>query len=158
MPNLSTLVPRRRDDPARLLPWLRDHNPIFARLGNDVTHTFLSLAVVRNEFRGTVLCEQDTLANQLFVVVEGNVVMRVQRNKLTRELFSYTPGDVAGLLALLDQRESPYELVASTNVQVLAIDARKLAQLTAAFHPAARSGPARRQAGPADDRLALGLG
>lgn len=137
MMQTTPLAPRRRDDPARLLPWLRDHNPLFTRLPDDVTHTLLTLATVRSEIRGTVLTEQDAHPTRLFIVIEGNVVMRVHRNKLTRELFSYAPGEVAGLLVLLDQGQAPYELVAATNVQVIAIDARKLAQLTAAYHPAA---------------------
>ncbi len=126
---------RRREDPARLLPWLRGRNPIVASLSDEVTRTLLSLTAVRTEPRGRVLAAQDKRSPSVFIVIEGNVVMRVQRNKLVRELFSYTPGEVAGLLALLDQGEAPYELVAATNVQVLSIDANRLAQLTAAFHP-----------------------
>lgn len=128
-------APRRRDDPARLLPWLRDRNPIVARLSNEVTHTLLGLTTVRTEPRGTVLAAQDQRSRSVFVVIEGNVVMRVHRNKLVRELFSYTPGQIAGLLSLLNQGEAPYELVAATHVQLLSIDANRLAQLTAAFHP-----------------------
>lgn len=126
-----------RQDPARLLPWLRERNPLFGRLDDQAARHLFQLATLRKELRGRVLAKQDERASHLFVVIEGTVVMRVVHNKVVRELSSYEPGDVAGLLPLIDQLPSPYELTAVSNVEVIAIDTMKLAQLTAAFHPVA---------------------
>jgi len=128
---------RRADDPSRLLPWLRQRSPLFARVDDATAAQLFALSSVRKEARGVILARQDVAPSHLFIVVEGTLVIRVTSNKIVRELFSYELGAVAGLLALVDSLPSPYEIAAVSSCQVIAIDVLKLAQLTAAYHPTA---------------------
>lgn len=126
---------RAHDDPARFLPWLRGRNGSFAQMSDQAAATLFSLASVRDEMRASALTVQDEPARHLYIVISGKVLMRVQRNKLVRELAAYGPGEIAGLLSLVDQRPPPYELVTAGPAQLIAIDVMKLAQLRAAYHP-----------------------
>jgi CRP-like cAMP-binding protein len=138
-PQAPTSVGRRGEDPAHFLPWLREHNPFFASMDDRVARQLFSFAEVRLEQRGKVLQQQDQRPLHVYVVIEGTLVLRVVRNKILRELFSYGPGDFANLLALIDQQPSPYEVVAVTNAQFVAFDVVRLAMFTACYHPLSMS-------------------
>lgn len=128
---------RRANDPSRLLPWLRNKSPFFKSISNEDAETLFRMAVLRSEPRGRVLAAQGERSRQLHVVIEGTLIMRVASKGVTRELFSYGSGEVAGLLALVDQLPAPYEIVAATACQIISIDAMDLGRHQAAYHPAA---------------------
>ncbi|MEY3013256.1 MAG: hypothetical protein RIT45_1991 [Pseudomonadota bacterium] len=131
----STYQARRADDPTRFIPWLRDHSPAFQAIPASVLqHLFERGQTLKTE-RDELLLQQGHRAERMFVVISGTLTMRVERNGIIRELTSYGPGEVAGLLALVDQRDSPYEIRAASEAEVVAVDARYIAQLRAAYHP-----------------------
>jgi CRP-like cAMP-binding protein len=127
--------PRREDDPTRFIPWLRGSSPAFAAMAPSVLEQLFEVAKTINVKRDHVLLAQDQRATHLYVVISGNIAIRVQRNQIARELLGYGAGEVAGLLALVDQRVSPYEIRAVTDAQVVAVDVNRIAMLRAAFHP-----------------------
>ncbi|MCB9739648.1 MAG: Crp/Fnr family transcriptional regulator [Deltaproteobacteria bacterium] len=126
---------RRRDDPTRFIPWLRDHSPAFQSIPAAVLQQFFERSEIVSCKRDDSLLEQGQRADRIFVVISGTVTVRVERGGIIRELMSYGPGEVAGLLALVDQRDAPYEIRAASETEVVAVDARYMAQLRAAFHP-----------------------
>ncbi len=128
---------RREKDATRLVPWLQERNPTFSHMSAEVLRELFGGAEVRRYSRGAVVQSQDEMATHAYVVVEGTITVRVKRAGITRELFSYELGDVAGLLAFVDQQVTPYEIFASTNTEVIRIDTRRVACLRAAFHPMA---------------------
>ena len=130
---------RREQDPTRLVPWLQERNRTFSHMSADVLRELFGHAEVRRYSRGAVVQTQDEPATHAYVVTEGTITVRVKRTGITRELFSYEPGDVAGLLAFVDQQVTPYEIFSSTNTEVIRIDTRRIARLRAAFHPLAMS-------------------
>ena len=130
---------RRGQDATRLLPWLQERNKTFARMPQEVLAELFGHAEVRRYSRGAAIQEQGQPATHAYVVTEGTVTIRVKRTGIIRELFSYEPGEVAGLLAFVDQQMALYEIYSSTNSEVIRIDTRRLAQLRAAFHPMAMS-------------------
>ncbi|MSP92918.1 MAG: cyclic nucleotide-binding domain-containing protein [Myxococcales bacterium] len=136
-PHSPTAVGRRNEDPVRLLPWLRERSQFFARVDEALALQLFAMASLRTEARGKVLQKQEDRPQHVYIVVEGTLVIQVVRNKVVRELASYGPGDMANLLALIDQQPSPYEVVAVTNAQFIAIDAQKIAMYSACFHPVA---------------------
>jgi CRP-like cAMP-binding protein len=91
--------------------------------------------VTRKMARDELLLAQDARADRLFIVISGTVAVRVTRGGVSRELMDYNTGEVAGLLALVDQRPAPYELRAAAPGEIIAVDANRLARLRAAFHP-----------------------
>lgn len=133
-PESTTL---RADDPSRLLPWLKGRSPIFARMDDRVARGLFALSTLRIEPRGATLIKQGERADALYIVIEGTLVTRVAYNKMTRDLFSHSPGEVAGLLGMFDQEPSPYEVYAVAQTQVVAVDLRKLWMYAAAYHPMA---------------------
>lgn len=128
---------RRDQDPTRLVPWLQERNKTFSYMPDAVLQELFGHAEMRRYSRGAPIQEQDQPAAYAYVVTEGTVTVRVKRAGITRELFSYEPGEVAGLLAFVDQQVTPYEIFSSTNSEVIRINTRRLAQLRAAFHPLA---------------------
>ncbi|MCO4760687.1 MAG: Crp/Fnr family transcriptional regulator [Myxococcales bacterium] len=133
----SRLRSRRDKDATRLIPWLQQRNEAIKTMGQDAAHELLSHAQVRRYSRNTVIQEQHTPATWLYIVTEGTITVRVESEGIYRELFSYEPGQAAGLLALLDQRDASYQIYASRDCEVVRIDTDHLAQLRAAFHPLA---------------------
>jgi len=128
---------RRNDDPSRLLPWLKGRSAVFAKVDDRVARGLFALSSLRNEARGVTLIKQGERADILLVVIEGTLVTRVAYNKMTRDLFSHAPGEVAGLLGMFNQEPSPYEVVTVSQAQVVAVDLRKLWMYAAAYHPMA---------------------
>lgn len=131
------LSSRRDQDATRLHPWLRERNTAIGAMSNEVGLELLKRGDVRKFARNSVVQEQGTPAQWLYIVTDGTLTVRVHSEGIYRELFSYQAGDTAGLLALVDQRDTPYQVYASTNVEVIRIDADYLAQLRAAYHPLA---------------------
>ena len=125
----------RRDHPSRYLTWLRDRNPLFARLSEGAARLLFECATWRIEPRSCVLTRTDDPAVQAFIVVDGVVVQRLLRGARVRELASYGAGQIAGVAAFLDQRPSPFELATHGPAQLIAVDASKVAQAAAAFQP-----------------------
>ncbi len=127
--------PRRADDPTRFIPWLRDRNPSLARIPVRTIEALFEGAVSKKVKRDEVLQRQGQRADRAFVVISGTLALRLESNGVNRELLSYTTAEVASLLALVDQGPCPYEVRASVDGEVVAIDAWRLAQLCAAYHP-----------------------
>ena len=76
----------RRDHPSRYLTWLRDRNPLFARLSEGAARLLFECATWRIEPRSCVLTRTDDPAVQAFIVVDGVVVQRLLRGARVREL------------------------------------------------------------------------
>lgn len=128
---------RREQDPTRLVPWLQERNKAFSRMNDTVLRELFGHAEIRRYTRGTMVQAQDEPSCYAYVVTEGTLTVRVNRSGITRELFSYEPGEVTGLLSFVDQEKAPFEIYSSTNSEVIRIDTRRVAQLRAAFHPVA---------------------
>ena len=133
----NNLRSRRDQDATRLIPWLKSRNEAIVAMGDRAATELLTHAQVRRYSRNSVVQEQETAATWLYIVTEGTITMRVETAGIFRELFSYEAGETAGLLALLDQRDTPYQIFASRDAEVIRIDTDHLAQLRAVFHPLA---------------------
>lgn len=129
---------RRAADPTRLLPWLRDKNKRFKALDDRTLTAMFSFASLHRVTAQTVVQPVDAAPTACFVVTEGSLAIRGRRpNGAVREIDRFGPADVVGLLALLDGKPSPYEIIALTNAELIAFEADKLAQHLAALHPTA---------------------
>ena len=126
---------RRTDDPKRFIPWLRGSNAAFGAIPPSVLEQLFETAKTIDAKRDQILLPQDARATHLFIVISGNVAIRVKRGQIARELIGCGPGEVAGLLAMVDQGPSPYEIRTVTEAQVVAVDVVRVAMLRAAFHP-----------------------
>ena len=126
---------RRARDPRRFIPWLRERNPVFARMSDEEMNALFKHAEVRKFSRGTVAQKQDQPAENAFVVIDGTLTVRVTKGGIVRELFSYEQGEIAGLMSFVDEGFTPYEIYSATNTEVICIDVKRVAQLRAAYHP-----------------------
>ncbi len=61
--------------------------------------------------------------------------MRVTSQGIAREVFAHGPGEICGMLNLLDPQPAPYEVVASSDCELILLDVIRLARLRACFHP-----------------------
>ena len=137
-PGTGAAASRRAQDPTRLLPWLRDKNKRFKALTDAETGAMFAFASLQRVSLNTVLQEFDAPPTACFCVTEGAIVVRVRRpNGSIRELDRFGPGELCGILALVDAQPSPYEIVAASNAEVVAFEADKLAQFVAAYDPTA---------------------
>ena len=134
-PISGSYPPRRADDPTRFIPWLRDRNSAIGRISPRLLKTFFEGAHTQRVKRDAVLLEQGAPARQLFILISGTATVRIQSNGIWRELLSYNSGELAGLLALVDQGPSPYEIRAAVDTELVAVDAWRVARLCAAYHP-----------------------
>ena len=134
---MSQLRSRRDQDATRLVPWLAERNEAIRAMGTEAATELMKHAQVRRHARNSVIQQQGTPATWLYIVTEGTVTVRVHSMGIYRELFSYEAGQTAGLLALVDQSDAPYEVYASRDAEVVRIDADHLARLRAVFHPLA---------------------
>ncbi len=128
-------APRRTDDATRFIPWLRDRNPFLGRIPARTLEALFEGAISKKAKRDEVLQRQGERAVRAFVVISGTLSLRVESNGIYRELQSYSTAEVASLLALVDQGPCPYEVRSSIESEVVSIDAWRLAQLCAAYHP-----------------------
>ncbi len=127
---------RRAGDATRLLPWLRDKNKRFRALTDAECDAMFRFASLHRLDANTVIQPADRPPTACFAITSGSVVMRVRRsNGAFRELDRFGAGEVVGLLALVDSRPSPYEILATTTVEVIAFEADRMAQFAAALHP-----------------------
>ncbi len=132
----AAAVSRRAGDATRLLPWLRDKNKQFRALSSDDCHAMFKYASVHRVEANTILQAIDAPPTACFVVASGALVVRVRRhNGAYREMDRCGPGDVVGLLALVDPRPSPYEILAGSAAEVIAFESDQLAQHLAALSP-----------------------
>lgn len=127
--------PRRAEDATRFVPWLRGRNQALARVPARVLESVLREARVARYQRDAVLLAQGSPGDRVFILVGGSLAIRVASNGIFRELHAYQVGEVAGLLALLDNGPSPYEVRAASDVEVVEIDAASLGQMVACYHP-----------------------
>ncbi len=128
---------RRAKDPTRLIPWLQERNRTFRKMSMSALKGMFEEADVKRYSRGSLVQSQDQRAFYAYVVTDGTMTVRVNNNGIYRELFNYQPGEIAGMLALVDQHVSPYEVYSATNSEAIRINARHLARLRAAYHPTA---------------------
>ncbi len=128
---------RRAKDPNRLIPWLQERNRTFRQMSIRALKGMFEEADVKRYARGSLVQAQDKRAHHAYIVTDGTMTVRVNNEGIYRELFNYQPGEMAGLLALVDQHISPYEVYAATDAEAIRINARHLAQLRAAYHPTA---------------------
>mgnify|MGYP002631368826 CR=1 FL=1 len=128
---------RRHDDPARLLPWLRDNNAFIAALGENAIGVLFHGARLKRYPEGTIIARQGKPMTHCYVVTEGCAATRVESRGVIREVEAYPAGEFAGLMALFSQGDAPYDVVAARETEVVAIDTRHIAELRAAFHPRA---------------------
>lgn len=134
-PISGNYAPRRADDPTRFIPWLRDRNGAIGRISPRLLETFFEGASTLRVKRDAVLLAQGAPARRLFILISGTVTIRIESNGVWRELLSYNAGELAGLLALVDQGPSPYEIRAAVDSELVAVDAWRVARLCAAYHP-----------------------
>ena len=125
----------RTDDVLRLVPWLRERNPLVQRLDDACIKLLFEGAVIRSATRDTVLLATGEPQRYIFLLTEGHIAQRVESNKIQREVLSFGPGEIAGLSALVDQDSAPYDLVAVNTVEFVRIDCDILARYAAVFHP-----------------------
>ena len=134
--NGAAAVSRRAADPTRLLPWLRDKNKRFKTLTPEECDAMFRFASLHRLEANTILQPLDAPPTACFAIITGAIVARIRRpNGSFRELDRFGPGEVVGLLALVDGGPSPYEIQAASAVEVIAFEADKLAQFVAAMHP-----------------------
>ena len=127
---------RRAGDPTRLLPWLRDKNKRLGQLSDADCDAVFRFASLHRVEAGTILQAVDGAPTACFAITSGAIAVRVRRsNGAMRELDRYGPGDLVGLLSLIDSRPSPYEILAASAVELIAFEADQLAQYAAALHP-----------------------
>lgn len=126
---------RRARDPRRFIPWLRERNPVFARMSDEEMNALFKHAEVRRFSRAAIVQRQGDPAEHAYVVVEGTLTVRVSKSGIVRELFSYEEGDIAGLMSFVDEGPTPYEIFSATNTEAICIDIKRVAQLRAAYHP-----------------------
>lgn len=122
---------------ARAFDWLCGQVPSLTRVDRRNVEVLLEHAKVRLYTRNTVLALADRAPSHVFAVMHGVLAERWENDGLVREIARRGPGAFAGLASLLGQQPSFFEIVAIEHTQVLEFDSRALAQLRAAFHPAA---------------------
>jgi CRP/FNR family cyclic AMP-dependent transcriptional regulator len=74
---------------------------------------------------GRILCEQDAVGREAFIILEGTA--EVRRNG--RKIATLGPGDSVGELALLDHGPRTATVKAETDLSVLVIGAREFAAI-----------------------------
>ena len=126
---------RRSDDPTRLIPWLRGQSALFRDLPDPVFQNLFRHAKLQHWNRASVVLPEGHRARYAYVVVSGNVTVRVTTQGVSREIFAYAPGELCGLLGLLDPRPAPYDIVASTDCELILLDVLRASRLRACFHP-----------------------
>ncbi len=127
---------RRAGDPTRLLPWLRDKNKRFGQFSDADCDAMFRFASLHRVEAGTILQAIDGAPTACFAITSGALVVRVRRpNGAIRELDRHGPGDLVGILSLVDSGPSPYEILAASAVELIAFEADQLAQYAAALHP-----------------------
>ncbi len=82
---------------------LLQQNPCFARLGPDHLDALESAFVVTDHPDGTVLARQGERGGAIFFVVVGEVEVSRVHDHERRDLAVLGPGELFGLLALVDQ-------------------------------------------------------
>jgi CRP-like cAMP-binding protein len=122
-------------EPARLVPWLRGQGRAFADMDESDVSRLLADAEVRRYSRDVVVQAQNAHADRMYVVIEGTLAIRVRSGGVVREVMSFGPAEIAGLLAFLDPQPAPYEIVAATDCEVICVDVDRLSQYRAALHP-----------------------
>ena len=129
---------RRAADPTRLLPWLRDKNKRVRDIDPTLLQAMFFFASLQRVPANTIVQPLDAPPTACFAVVEGALVSRgLRANGALREVDRTGPGELVGLLALVDPRPSPYEIVAATACELITFEADKLGQYLAALHPTA---------------------
>ena len=128
---------RRAKDPKRLIPWLQERNRTFRKMSIRALNGMFAKADVKRYARGSLVQQQDIRADHAYIVTDGTMTVRVNNDGIYRELFNYQPGEMAGLLALVDQHNSPYEVYAATDAEAIRLNVKHLSQLRAAYHPTA---------------------
>src|SRR3546814_3296999 len=73
---------------------------------------------------GRVLCEQDSIGREAFVILEGSADVR--RNN--RKVATLGPGDCVGEMALLDHGPRTATVTAASDLSVLVLGAREFAR------------------------------
>ncbi len=127
---------RRPGDAERLMPWLRDISRPLRALTEAQCASIFKFASMHRVEANTVLQALDAPPTACFAITSGTIVVRVRRsNGALREVDRYGPGDIVGVLALVNAQPSPYEMVAATVVEAVAFEADELAQYAAALHP-----------------------
>lgn len=74
---------------------------------------------------GRILCEQDTVGREAFMILDGTA--EVRRNG--RKIATLGPGDSVGELALLDHGPRTATVKAETDLSVLVVGAREFAAI-----------------------------
>ncbi len=115
---------------------MRDKNKRFKALSAAECDAIFRFASLHRVEANTVLQPLGAPPTACFAITSGAVVVRIRRpNGSFRELDRFGPGEVVGLLALVDGQPSPYEIQAASTAEVVAFEADQLAQYAAALHP-----------------------
>jgi len=113
---------------------------LFGRLGFDETHRLGRIVYLRRATRGTLVVEQDSLGEALYILRSGTAtVLRRDSRGERDELGHLGPGEFFGEMSLVD------ELLASADVEISSDDAEFLVLPRDEFERLLQS----------DDRLAL---
>ena len=95
---------------------------LFRRFDHHQLEEVASIAEERSLERGTVLCEQGRVAQECWVVIEGEAEVHLGDGKLVAAV---GPGESVGEMGLLDHLPRSATVVARTPMVVLRIDAAK---------------------------------
>jgi CRP-like cAMP-binding protein len=128
---------RRRDDPTRLAPWLRDRSKPLANVPEALLRVLLRFGRIERWPRGHCVKASEHRHNHVYIVISGTLVERVEADGRQRELSSFGAAGICGTARLMSAEAVLGDVTAEEATELLDIDALRIDELRAAYHPAA---------------------
>ncbi len=113
---------RLGQDPARTIPLFKGLSAAQARI-------VVLMGELRRFAPGETITRQGDLGKEMFVIIRGAVEVWASNNGTRKWLAEHRRGDVFGEMALVRHNERTADVVASSDVEVLAVDERFLARI-----------------------------
>ena len=108
--------------------------PLFKTLGYGETMALSEISHLERKDDGAIIIHQDSLGQALFILREGNAIVR-RRDPVTgeqKELATLNSGELFGEMSLVDDQLASADVVAKGDVELLVIPRRDFDQLLAA--------------------------
>jgi CRP/FNR family cyclic AMP-dependent transcriptional regulator len=105
--------------------------PLFRTLGFDETMALSGICRIERKDDGTVIIQQDSLGQALYILKQGAVDVR-RRDPATgqeKEIASLSPGELFGEMSLVDDHLASADVIAKGNVELLVIPRREFENL-----------------------------
>src|SRR5690348_15241195 len=107
--------------------------PLFRSLGFTETMSLSGICAIERKPAGQVIIHQDSLGMALYILKEGEAIVR-RRDPVTgqeMELATVKPGDLFGEMSLIDDQLASADVVAKGEVELLVIPRRDFEKLLA---------------------------